>query len=223
MKKTGPKIAEPIVTTDLCEYGCNNTAAYKNKSGKLMCGPNAASCPEIKEKNSAGGKKAYASALRPSATEAYEMLSDDAKLNMKWNAGKRFADFSYQGKGQHKNALIAERGYKCEGCELTEWRGKPITLELEHKNADRKDNTRENLELLCPNCHAQTPTWRRGLQGLTKGFKKKRYSDEIMIDAIKSSHTLNAVLEKLDLRYGSAKTIVDLISKHNLSFMKKDE
>jgi len=91
---------------------------------------------------------------------------------------------------------------------------------MSHKMTNRKDNTRENLQLLCPNCHAQTPTWRRGL---TTGFKKKRYSDEVMIDAIKSSYTLNAVLEKLDLRYGSVKTIVDLISKHNLSFMKKDE
>jgi hypothetical protein len=219
MNKKGPKKAEMITTTELCQYGCRQNALYKNKSGRLMCGPTAASCPENKKKNSDGGRRAYANGTRPSAKEAYASLDDHVKSSMNWNSGKRYADFTYGGKGQHKNALISERGHSCEGCGLSEWRGKPITLELEHRNADRKDNTKENLELLCPNCHSQTPTWRRGL---TKGFKKKRYSDQVMIDAIMESYNLNQVLEKLDLRYGSVKTIVNLISEHNLSFKKKE-
>jgi hypothetical protein len=219
MNKRGPKKAEAIITTELCSYGCGLVANFKNKSGKLMCGPGAASCTEIKKKNSAAGKAAYDSGQRPSAKEAYESLSDSAKNSMNWNAGKRYADFSLNGKGQHKSALIVERGYCCEGCGLSEWRGKPIVLELEHKNGDRKDNTRDNLELLCPNCHAQTPTWRKGW---VKGFKTSRYTDEQLIAAIKDSENLNQVLEKLDLRYGSVKKIVNLISDHNLFFKKKD-
>src|SRR5262245_44992020 len=41
-----------------------------------------------------------------------------------------------------KRRLVRE-GYfewKCYGCLLTIWRGKPIPLELEHKNGDRSDN-----------------------------------------------------------------------------------
>jgi hypothetical protein len=60
-----------------------------------------------------------------------------------------------------KKRLINERGYKCENCNLSVWLNKPICLELEHISGDRSNNTRENLKLLCPNCHAQTPTWRR--------------------------------------------------------------
>lgn len=49
---------------------------------------------------------------------------------------------------------------RCEGCKLTEWRGEPIPLELEHVNGISNDHRWENLQLLCPNCHALTPTWR---------------------------------------------------------------
>lgn len=50
--------------------------------------------------------------------------------------------------------------HKCECCGNTEWNGKPIPLELHHINGDHYDNRLENLQLLCPNCHAQTDTYR---------------------------------------------------------------
>ena len=50
---------------------------------------------------------------------------------------------------------------KCDECSLIEWNGKPITLELEHINGDNKDNSLDNIRLLCPNCHSQTPTFRK--------------------------------------------------------------
>ncbi|GHG02799.1 hypothetical protein Shyd_21600 [Streptomyces hydrogenans] len=43
-----------------------------------------------------------------------------------------------------------------------EWLGKPMTLEIDHVNGDWSDDRRENLRLLCPNCHAVTDTWCRG-------------------------------------------------------------
>ena len=48
---------------------------------------------------------------------------------------------------------------RCEWCGLSEWRGKPLALELHHVNGDGLDNRLENLLLLCPNCHSQTDTW----------------------------------------------------------------
>ena len=46
--------------------------------------------------------------------------------------------------------------YKCECCGITEWNGKPIVLQIHHKDGDNKNNTVENLQLICPNCHSQT-------------------------------------------------------------------
>jgi hypothetical protein len=58
---------------------------------------------------------------------------------------------------------LLEAGLKegrCELCSQDTWNGGPIPLELDHINGRRDDNPLSNLRLLCPNCHAQTPTYR---------------------------------------------------------------
>lgn len=58
---------------------------------------------------------------------------------------------------------IKER--KCELCNQEEiWRGKKMSLILDHKNGDRHDNRLENLRIVCPNCNATLETHCRGLR-----------------------------------------------------------
>jgi DNA-binding transcriptional ArsR family regulator len=50
---------------------------------------------------------------------------------------------------------------RCERCGIESWRGLPLSLQLHHANGIPDDNRLENLLLLCPNCHSQTPSHSR--------------------------------------------------------------
>lgn len=56
-----------------------------------------------------------------------------------------------------KNKLIKQKvkERKCEICGRTEWNDMEIPIELHHINGNHFDNSLENLQILCPNCHAQ--------------------------------------------------------------------
>ena len=49
--------------------------------------------------------------------------------------------------------------YQCECGQASMWHDKLLTLQLDHKSGDNKDQRLDNLRWLCPNCHSQTPTF----------------------------------------------------------------
>jgi len=61
-----------------------------------------------------------------------------------------------------KNRLIKEKvkEHKCEKCNLEMWNNVKIPIELNHIDGNCFNHTLENLEILCPNCHAQTCNYR---------------------------------------------------------------
>lgn len=71
------------------------------------------------------------------------------------------------GTSKLRQKLIAQGVFerRCAMCQGETWLDQPVPLELDHVNGDRDDNRLENLRLLCPNCHALTPTYRGRNQG----------------------------------------------------------
>jgi hypothetical protein len=88
------------------------------------------------------------------------------KLKKEGN-GKFFLDDILNGKHpKYKTNWLKHRLFdaklkenKCEECGINEWNGKPIVCELDHVNGNPEDHRLENLRVLCPNCHSQTPTY----------------------------------------------------------------
>lgn len=93
-----------------------------------------------------------------------------------WNQGERYRPIkearpleeilvehsSYVSTHHLKERLLKEgvKEYRCECCGNTEWMGEPIALELHHVNGVKDDLRMENLQILCPNCHAFTDNYR---------------------------------------------------------------
>lgn len=49
---------------------------------------------------------------------------------------------------------------ECEICKITHWNNQLAPLELDHIDGNPYNHKLNNLRILCPNCHAQTPTYR---------------------------------------------------------------
>jgi 5-methylcytosine-specific restriction endonuclease McrA len=61
-----------------------------------------------------------------------------------------------------KKAKLLKEGRfenRCCCCGLDSWLGKPLSIQIDHINGKNDDWRIENLRMLCPNCHSQTPTF----------------------------------------------------------------
>lgn len=82
-------------------------------------------------------------------------------LHQASNQGKEFVKFeSLVTPAAIKKRLISLRGHSCQRCLNSSWLEGEIPLEMEHIDGNNRNNCKDNLLLLCPNCHALTPTYR---------------------------------------------------------------
>jgi hypothetical protein len=114
--------------------------------------------------------------------------------------------------------LVANREYKCEICNISEWQNKPLGLQVDHINGVHHDNRLENLRFICPNCHSQTETFCGA--GNTGSHK---VSDTELVDAIRSCKNIRQTLIKVGLtpKGGNYIRIRELMAKNDMSFCSK--
>lgn len=60
------------------------------------------------------------------------------------------------GKRLYKQLILSGREERCEICGTRDWQNQPLVLQVHHKDGNRRNNSLDNLQILCPNCHSQT-------------------------------------------------------------------
>lgn len=110
--------------------------------------------------------------------EVYKKITETRKKNhIDKILNSNYEDLSYE---SLRFRILYEQEEKCNKCDLNMWLGEKLTLELEHKDGNHHNNNRENLELLCPNCHSLTVTWR----GRNKQNNKNKVSDFELLNSL---------------------------------------
>ncbi len=84
--------------------------------------------------------------------------------------------FTSGGTSSHIKRYVLEKfNGKCSTCKINTWNRKSIVLELEHIDGDYTNNSEDNLCVLCPNCHSQTPTYKGANVGKGRHCRRERY------------------------------------------------
>ena len=82
------------------------------------------------------------------------------KTDSKYLNAKEYAKKNHVSAHKLKLKMIRDglKKHSCEICNLEEWMGQKIPIELDHIDGNHYNNDFNNLRILCPNCHAQTDT-----------------------------------------------------------------
>ena len=144
-------------------------------------------------------------------------------LHQSWNKEnydyRSFEFGSIKSKGKTTlDPIISLRGRKCECCGIENWLDKPINLEIHHKDGNRLNNNLNNLQLLCPNCHSYTETFRG------KNILAKRIvSEEDFVHALEIAPSIHWALKKIGLTPvgGNYIRARELIFKYNIEHLIK--
>lgn len=175
-----------------CEYGCGNPALYVLKNGRNICSKYAAQCPINKAKNSNGLTDSYKEGRISRFKFTHEQRNKSNESRILKIKSKPFENW---GKKLRIDEIHENQNGSCLFCKNSEWMGQKIVLELDHIDGNSFNNTRENLRLLCPNCHSQTHTWRG--RNINSGSKK--VSDPELLDAILTTKNIHSALVKVNL------------------------
>jgi hypothetical protein len=181
-KKCGSDFEPKKGLFDYCSLKCRNSRTWSDED-KMKKSESAKKSERLKE---------VLVQLRVFNKQTENYKKNIEKIKKTWDDKLMKEDFNLLSFERLKKRVLIEQNNKCNHCGIETWNNKPLILELEHKDGNNKNNLRDNLEAICPNCHSQTSTWR----GKNKKNKKGQISDdEIMNAYLKTKNIRQALLD----------------------------
>jgi hypothetical protein len=81
-----------------------------------------------------------------------------------------------------KKWISEQQNHKCLMCGISDWNSKPITFQFDHIDGNPDNNTKDNIRMLCPNCHSQTDTFgvknKKSKNTQRNIYRRKNYRDK---------------------------------------------
>ena len=185
-----------------CEYGCGNDAKFQMTNGKWCCCNHWNKCSAIRKRNSDSVKQAHKDGKMP-----YAHLPD-ARLNAvesrRNNLELIYKEMTWEELPfpEKFRIVLEDQNNKCLICGISEWNKKPLKLHFDHIDGNNKNNLRDNVRYICPNCHSQTDTYtgknikNKNRKGIIFGTK---VSDADLISALKTEPNIRQALIKVGL------------------------
>ena len=124
--------------------------------------------------------------------------------------------FDELNKNEQRDRILLEQNGCCDMCGITtEWHGKKLKFDLDHIDGDRRNDSRSNLRLICPNCHSTTDTYKVGNNKQPGGVT---YTDEQIIDALKENTSGYTAMKSLGMNPhgGNYVRVRRIIQKYNV-------
>lgn len=144
-----------------CEK-CNNNHSGSFGSGRF-CSRTCSSARTFSKKSLIKKSEATKSWLARETNSNRKKRIEKYKQSMKRNRISKLEqlDFDSLSDSLKRKKILQEQNFQCNLCSIgTTWNEQPLKLELDHINGDKKNNSRTNLRMICPNCHQQTPTYK---------------------------------------------------------------
>lgn len=173
LRKQEERIETYLKTPKKCKH-CEKVLEY-NERTKTFCGSSCAATFNNRQRNKKTRKRCLACGTAETRNRYCSIPCQHDYQYRK--ALKSWIETGIGGKGVIRRYLKETVGNCCSICGITEWNEKSIVFELEHKDGDSENNTKENVCLICPNCHSQTDTYKGKNKGNGRHSRRVRYQE----------------------------------------------